>query len=86
MGSKQWYGRCVPTTLAEIRKSNDEFYAWRFPTQYAIENLESELRQTRERIAEMRVGRREAGVVLDTLKFSALQLSGEIEQLRGAVG
>ena len=84
MGSRQWYGRCVPTTLAEIRKSNDEFYAWRFPTQYAIENLESELRQTRERIAEMQSAG-ESGTALDTLKFSAVQLSGEIAQLRGAV-
>ncbi len=84
MGSKQWYGRCVPTTLAEIRKSNDEFYAWRFPTQYAIENLERELRQTRERIAEMQSAG-QTGNALDTLKFSAVQLSGEIEQLRGAV-
>lgn len=84
MGSRQWYGRCVPTTLAEIRKSDDAFYAWRFPTQYAIENLESELRQTRERIAEMQLAG-ESGIALNNLKFSAAQLSGEIEQLRGAV-
>jgi hypothetical protein len=68
----------------ERRDADDQFYAWRFPVQYEIENLRRQLVLVRDESAEFE-RRGFPSRVLSDLRSDAARLSSEIESLTASL-
>ena len=79
---RNWYNH-QPDPVKD-RKSVEDFLAWRFPEQTRLDNCRKQLALIRGEVLELERRGSQQGLV--SLKWEAVQLSGEIERLETLLG